>query len=334
MPGFALVQPLFTKIDTTTASFVSDISSNAVATITPVVVVALTFSFIAYGLAVIAGKVDTPFTDYILRSVKVAMIVGAGLTVGLYQSDIAAAITGTPDALATALMTSPTAMDATTGGIIDDAMGKGFDQAGEAFDKAGFFSENGITFALLGTIIIIATAIFGAIGAAFLIIAKLALALLAGLGPIFIASLLFPATTRFFESWVGQVVNYGLIIVLFASIFTLLVTLYGDYMDQVAFDGASNIYYTVGGSVILSVALIFVLLQIPAIAAGLGGGASMGFFHQLQGARNAIGSTGNTVGNGMGGSYRSGRSGALGAAHATGSAVSSGVRRSVGYFRR
>src|SRR3546814_1996264 len=57
-----------TKIDTTTATFVSDISSNAVATITPVVVVALTFSFIAYGLAVIAGKVDTPFTDYIMRS--------------------------------------------------------------------------------------------------------------------------------------------------------------------------------------------------------------------------------------------------------------------------
>lgn len=341
MPGFQLVQPLFTKIDTTTAIFVNDISQRAIATITPVVIVLLTASFILYSFAIMSGKVDMPFQDFMLRCVKIAFIVGAGLSVGLYQGDIADAIRSTPDQLATALMSNPTSIDAGTGAIIDDAMGKGFDQAGEAFEKAGFFSENGITYALLGVIIILATAVFGAIGAAFLIVAKLALAMLAGLGPIFIACLLFPATLRFFESWVGQIVNYALIVVLFASIFTLLVTIYGDYMNQMAFDGEVNIYYTVGGSVILSVALVFVLLQIPAIASGLAGGASMGFFHQLRGARAAIGSSGTTMGNGAGGTYRAGRSGALGMAHAAGSGAASAgrgaaavARQTAGYFRR
>ncbi|MBW6533200.1 type IV secretion system protein [Sphingomonas sp. RRHST34] len=341
MEGYALVQPLFTKIDETTARFVTDISSKAIAAITPVVIICLTVSFILYGLAIAQGKVEMPFADFVMRSARIALIVGAGLSVGLYQGDIAAAIRTTPDQLASALLSDPTAVNQGTGGIIDDALGKGFKAAGEAFDKAGFFEDNGITYALLAVVIILATAIFGAIGAAFLIIAKLALALLAGLGPLFIAAMLFPATSRFFESWVGQIVNYGLLIVMFASIFGLLINIYGNYMEQMAFDGEVNIVYTVGGAVVLSVALIFVLMQLPSMASGLAGGAAISFFHELRGAK-AVASGGASMAGSVGKSASASlakdaatiRSGAAAAGRAYAPAARATARAAVGYFKR
>lgn len=70
MEGYALVQPLFTKIDETTARFVTDISSKAIAAITPVVIICLTVSFILYGLAIAQGKVEMPFADFVMRSAR------------------------------------------------------------------------------------------------------------------------------------------------------------------------------------------------------------------------------------------------------------------------
>lgn len=338
---YALVGPLFDKIDDTTRQFVTDISSRAIAAITPVVIICLTVSFILYGLAIAQGKVEMPFADFAMRSVRIAAIVALGLGVGLYQSDIAEAIRTTPDQLASALLSDPTAIGTGTGNIIDNALDKGFRAAGEAFEKASFFGDDGVTYALLGIIIILATGIFGAIGAAFLIIAKLALALLAGLGPIFIACMLFPATSRMFESWVGQVVNYGLLIVMFSSIFGLLINIYGNYMEQMAFDGEVNIVYTVGGAVVLSVALIFVLMQLPSIASGLAGGAAISFFHELRGAK-AVASGGASMATSMG---RAGSAslakdvattramaGAVGRAYAP--AAQGAARAAAGYFKR
>lgn len=338
---YALVGPLFDKIDDTTRTFVTEISTRAIAAITPVVIICLTISFVLYGLAIAQGKVEMPFADFAMRSVRIAAIVALGLGVGLYQGDIAEGIRTTPDQLASALLNDPTAVDTGTGDIIDTALGKGFKAAGEAFDKASFFGEDGITYALLGVIIILATGIFGAIGAAFLIIAKLALALLAGLGPIFIACMLFPATSKFFESWVGQIVNYGLLIVMFSSIFGLLINIYGNYMEQMAFDGEVNIYYTVGGAVVLSVALIFVLMQLPSIASGLAGGASISFFHELRGAKavasggaSMAGSVGRSASASLAKDAASISAGAGAAARAYAPAAQHAARAAVGYFRR
>ncbi len=341
MEGYALVGPLFDKIDDTTRQFVTEISSKAIAAITPVVIICLTISFVLYGLAIAQGKVEMPFADFAMRSVRIAAIVALGLGVGLYQSDIAEAIRATPDQLSAALLSDPTSVNTGTGAIIDTALGKGFKAAADAFEKASFFGDDGITYALLGVIIILATGIFGAIGAAFLIIAKLALALLAGLGPIFIACMLFPATSKFFESWVGQIVNYALLIVMFSSIFGLLINIYGNYMEQMAFDGDVNIYYTVGGAVVLSIALIFVLMQLPSIASGLAGGASISFFHELRAARavasggaSMAGSVGRSASASVGKDMATIRSGAGAAARAYAPAVQHTARAAAGYFRR
>ena len=99
--------------------------------------------------------------------------------------------------------------------------------------------------------------------------------MLVALGPIFIASLLFDATRRFFERWVAMVVTYGLLIVLFALLFTFVLGIFGHYMSQVRFDGAVNVGYAISGALAITVVSMLVLREAKVLAMGLSGGISL-----------------------------------------------------------
>ena len=282
--AFTLFTPLFNKIDTATATFVSDISSNVIAAITPVVTVGLTLAFITFALLIIRGAVDMPVMEFLGRSVRIGIITSVALAGGLYQTQIASAIQSSPDDLAQALISSPTS-GTTAASLIDGAAEKGFSKAQESFEKAGIFGENGIAYAVYGFIIMLATGVLVAIGGAFVLLSKIALGLLAGLGPLFILALLWQPTARFFEMWAAQVLNYGLLIVLFSAVFGLMMSIFTGYMEDLKFDGAMNLGYAIGGAVILAVAMILILLQLPSIASGLAGGVGLSYIWELRAVR-------------------------------------------------
>ncbi len=336
--AFKLFTPLFQKIDQTTVTFVADISSRSIAAITPVASAGLTLAFIVYGLLIIRGAVEMPVADFLGRAIRIGILVSIALTGGLYQQEIAGAITTVPDELAQALINEPS-QGSSAAALVDQAAGHGFDRAGEAFSKASFFSTDGFIYAVFGTIILFATGILTAIGGAFLLIAKIALALLAGIGPLFIIALLFQPTHRFFEQWVAQVLNYAILIVLFGAVFGLLMQIFGNYMGDLRFDGVQNVSYALGGAIILSLASVVILLQLPSIASGLAGGVGLGYLWELR-----------TVRGGAASAYRSGRgayraaqaasgriaTAATGARNMATSAASSSAsigRAAAGYFR-
>ena len=68
-------------------------------------------------------------------------------------------------------------------------------------------------------------ALAAALGFGVVLVAKLALALLVTLGPIFIACALFDATRRFFFGWLSQAVNYLVLFALIIVIFQLVLSL-------------------------------------------------------------------------------------------------------------
>lgn len=301
--AFELFAPLFDKVDATTATFVSDISSRAIAEATPVVTAAMSLGIVLYGILVIRGAVEMPVMEFIGRAIRIGIITSIALAGGLYQTDIADAITTTPDLLAQALITDATTGDSAAS-LVDDAAGQGFDAASEAFDKGGFFSSDGIVYGLFGILILVATAIMTAIGGAFILLAKVALALLAGLGPFFILALLFQPTSRFFELWAGQVLNYGLVIVLFASVFGFMMDIFGNYMGDLRFDGTQNVAYALGGATILAAASCLILLQLPSIASGLAGGVGIGYLWELRALSGGLGSAAKGAGRAGGGAGR------------------------------
>ena len=286
--AFQLITPLFHKIDTATAMFITDISSRSIAEITPLVISGLTLTFIFYGLLIIRGTVEVPVMDFLGRSIRIGIIISIALTGGLYQSTIADAIVTIPDELAIALISNST-HGGNAASLIDQSAEKGFDVAAEAFDKAGFLTDTGVLYALFGVIILLATGILVSIGAAFILIAKISLAILAGLGPIFIIALLFQSTQRFFEVWAAQIFNYTLLIVLFAAVFGLMINIFASYMSEMKFDGIQSISYGLGGALILSVAMIIVLLQLPSMATGLAGGLAISFINEARAFARGMG---------------------------------------------
>ena len=328
--AFTLFEPLFAKVDTATNVFVSQISTQAIATITPFVTLGLTLGFIAYAIAIIRGAVDMPVMDFLARSLRIAIIVGVALAGGLYQSQIAGAIVELPNSLAVALISNPTE-GAGAASIIDVAAGKGFDAASRAFEQSSFFSADGLLYGIFGIIIILATAVVVSIGGAFILLAKVALALLAGLGPIFVVCFLWQPLSRFFDLWIGQVLNYVLLVVLFSALFGLMMDIYGGYVAGVKFESGVNVAYSLGGAIILSIAMVLVLLQLPGIAGALAGGAALGYMHELRALRGGAASVSRTTGLNAAGRQAS-RAGGWAASKAGGS-IKTGASKAYGYFK-
>ena len=331
--AFEFATPLFAKVDALTATFATDISGRAITALTPVVSIGLTLSFIVYGLLIIRGGIEMPVMDFLGRSIRIAIITGVALSSGLYQGKIVEAIRSTPDELATALLTNPSA-GVGAAALIDRAAGHGFDVVSDAFDKASFYSTDGLAYVVYGVVALIGTAVLVGVGFVLLLVAKLFLSLLAGLGPIFIFALLWQPTTRFFEMWVAQILNYTLLVVLFAAVFGLMMQIFGSYMADIKFDGVQNVAYTLGGVSIMVVAMCVLLLQIQNLASGLAGGVVMGVWNELRSlGRGAKGGTKlgkNLVNNKV--THGAGNLAAKGGAKVMQGAVAGG-KASYGYFK-
>lgn len=340
--SFNLFEPIFDRVDEVTVDYVADFSSNMITALTPFVTTGLSLAFIFMAIAIIQGAIQTPIAEFLKRSFMIALIVSIAMAGGFYQTHLADLITTVPDSLAATMMGEP-GVTTTAASMLDQAATVGFDRAGEAFDKVSLYSGSSYVFVIYGATILGVTILLLAIGGAYIILAKVALAILAGFGPMFILALLFKPTYRFFELWLGQVANYGLLIVLFSAVFTFIMTMFTTYMDGVAFDGVQNTAYTIGGVGILGVASLLLLVQLPGMASGLASGVGLGFMWQMAAIRRGIGSTGRPgggMGGGSGSGSRVGRSGMLGAAHAAGSgsmaagrAAGRGMSKAAGYFK-
>lgn len=101
------------------------------------------------------------------------------------------------------------------------------------------------------------------------------------IGPLFIGSMLFPATRQWGMNWIGQILNYALTV----TFFTILGALQNDFFVnhmQNAFSGESfsvaEVIMTLPVFITGTILFIIVAWNIPSIAAALTGGASANGF--------------------------------------------------------
>ncbi len=276
---------LFNEIDKATNTYVMDISSKAIVTITPIVSIGLTLGFIVYGWLVIRGAIDTPLTELVNRCFRVSVITSIALTAGLYQQDIKNLIMETPDDLVKALVKNSQRKDQLAK-LIDTVAEKGFECASKAFEEAAFLDADGLLYGLFGILILLATSFLTAVGGAFILLANVAITLLVGLGPFFIIALLWQPTYRFFEQWIAQILSYTILIFLLATMSSLLMNIFANYMEDFKFDGKQNISYALGGALILSIISIVLLFKLSSIANALAKGITFGHLWRLNGIRS------------------------------------------------
>lgn len=264
---FAIFQPAYGFVDSKLDVFLNERASSVMAQVSGPLRAALVLYVLLYGFAILRGAIQEPFMDFVVRSIKLAFIYMLATTVAYSTYVTQPLFHVLPDTLTQAISGS---------GVPD--VGSAFDQF---FARAAYLAEKiwnkatPVNFAplILSAVVYIVGALAAAIGFGVVLIAKVALALLVALGPIFVACALFDATRRFFFGWLSQAVNYLVLFALIITVFQLILSLVAQQWGSI--DGSDPM---AGGLLFVALCLLgsIFFLQTPAIAAGIAGGASAG----------------------------------------------------------
>jgi len=123
-------------------------------------------------------------------------------------------------------------------------------------------------------LVIGASFIVAAIGYIVSLYARLALAIMLAIGPVFIALAMFQSTRRFTEAWISQLANFVILQVLVIAVGSLLITSIDTTFT--AIEAYSDVLMRPIALCAICLAALYVFYQLPGIASALAvGGASL-----------------------------------------------------------
>lgn len=290
--AYTFYTTLMNNLDTTVLGFISTSTASVVSSISNAAYSMVTLYVILWGWATLRGTVSEPIGDSIARLVKIMIILAASLNLTYYSGWIVNFLYHTPDALASAMTGSPASASSS---FLDTFMGQMFDLA-EAYkakaEELGDFVPD-LTLMAMSWAITLVGLLLTIFGAFLTMLSKMGLGILLGFGAIPIFCTLFEGTKKFFDAWIGQVLNLVFLIVLVGAGLQLIQTIIGTWIttnaaalsaDPSFIDALPPIAYSVIG--------FLVLMQLPSIASALGGGASMSTLGAMNWAAGKLASGG------------------------------------------
>lgn len=221
--------------DTILNDYVLETAQKIAETIAPVAWTMMGIYIVLWGFAMIRGMIDEPVTDGLFRMLKLSLIVGFALQIGVYGQWIVDTCINTPEVLASKMSLGHAVSAGSVGQTGDALVNKVLDTAKEIWSQAGIMNGNvghyfiAIVFCSLGLIM-------AGLGFIFFLMAKVGLVFSLAVGPLFILMLMFKPTQRFFESWVTLVVGFMLQIV-----FILAAVGFAFYIFQKVADRAAQL---------------------------------------------------------------------------------------------
>jgi len=250
-------------------TFISTGTSNIAGWVTGPLTAAVTLYVVLYGYLVLRGSVQEPILDFAFRAIKLAIIVMLVKNASEYQTYVTNIFFNTlPQEIAQAL-NSGSAPSAST---FDSLLDKGQASATDIWSRAAWPVD--IVTGVGGMMVIGASFIVAAIGYIVSLYARLALAIVLAIGPIFVALAIFQSTRRFTEAWIGQLANFVILQVLVVAVGSLLITSIDTTFTQI--EGYSDVLMRPIALCAICLAALYVFYQLPGIASALAaGGASL-----------------------------------------------------------
>ncbi|WP_448979809.1 type IV secretion system protein [Neisseria sp.] len=132
-----------------------------------------------------------------------------------------------------------------------------------------------------GTVAVILAYLFFLITFAYYLIAKLSLAMVIVIGPMFIGSMLFPVTRQWGMNWIGQILNYSVTVVFYVILGALQNDFFKNQLERAVVGEIGSVAQVVGLIPLFFLSTtIFILVawSIPSISSALTGGASVNGF--------------------------------------------------------
>ncbi|MCJ9693805.1 type IV secretion system protein [Rhizobium sp. PRIMUS64] len=250
-------------------NFISSGTSNIASWISGPLTAALTLYVVLYGYLVLRGSVQEPILEFAFRAMKLAIIVMLVRNASEYQTYVTNIFFETLPREISQALNSGTAPSAST---FDSLLDKGQKCAKEIWARAAWPAD--IVTGIGGMMAIGASFTVAAIGYIVSLYARLALAIVLAIGPIFVALAMFQSTRRFTESWIGQLVNFVILQVLVVAIGSLLISCIDTTFTAV--ESYTDVMMRPVALCAICLAALYVFYQLPGIASALAaGGASL-----------------------------------------------------------
>lgn len=281
--GIRFYRHIGTEIDKALNDFVLDSVTSAITTLNPVILAGLTLYIMVLGFHLLMGKASSEIfiTMAVKTSVVIAILANYGnyntYVVGLYQAFESGMLT---------IVASGIDHDATVDvfGVLDAALDATFGKIAEAATQGNDVSTlnvgGQIMWFLVMGLLSIAIGLMTLMGAVIMFSAKVAIATMLAIGPVFIVMALFPITSRFTSLWAGQIINYTMQI-FFVTVFLAFSLRIGvGFINDISFADAesgetTNPFISAVTVLFLGVVLYWLLKQVNSLSAAVAGGVSL-----------------------------------------------------------
>lgn len=316
------------QLDAVLNGYVLASVTGLMAALGPIALSALTLWIGLYGWAVLRGQAPEALPGFVWQCFKHGLILALALQAGLYVQTVADVANGLANGVSALFL--PAAVNASTAttpyALLDDFATRAIELVVEIMKDASWLRLD-LLFA--SSVVAIGNTVFLCVALFVVTLSRLLLAFVVAVGPLFVLSLAWRPTARFFDSWLSMVLNT--VVLTWLTFFALGLSVYvGDAVvqavrDQGGFQGATfNVVAESLKYCVVMVLMAIICFQAPGLAAALTGGAPVQQGLQMvqnammiAGLRSISSSRSAPAGSTQGGTVRAG-AGLLGAARALG----------------
>ncbi|NCU67972.1 conjugal transfer protein (plasmid) [Acidovorax sp. 210-6] len=287
---------LMDQVTSPLQNYINSTAAAIIGAIAPVATTLLMIYTMFWGWSMIRGVITEPVTDGIHRIVKLTVVCAIALSLGYYSQFLVDWLWQSPDRMAAIIAGGQVNDKIHFLDVIFGMLWHYSDLWREAADKNTHMGIPDISLTIMSWVICIAAILLTGYAAFLFVLSKIALAVMLAIGPMFVLSTMFESTKRFFDSWIGQVLSFGFVVILTSAILKLT----GAFLENSLKTSVNNAQAAGPGFsdavmiIAICVVIILLLFQVSSIASALGGGTAVNTmgavgwaFNKIKGASQA-----------------------------------------------
>jgi type IV secretion system protein VirB6 len=279
-------QTFWTWLNGELASYIGENTVRVATILEPAVVTLGTVYVMIWGYLQLTGRIEEPFVAGLKRIVTLAVVFGVALHLWLYNTVLVDTFYNAPTEFAAAVVGASDPVH-----TIDAIWNAGGAVADQLFrDGTGTGVMGAIGGKLAGIVIWLLIGLLCVYTMFLLALSSVSESVLLALGPLFIVTLLFDSTRRFFEAWLAQLANYAMITILTIMVAALMLHLVVSYAQQTAALGTGMKMVDSLNMLLVTALVILFMRQVMPVAGGLAGGVTLASFGVMGRATGWVGS--------------------------------------------
>lgn len=282
------------QVRNTLAGFANSVSGEIISSISPIVYTGIMLYFFVRAYQITTGRAEGAIPDLVTQCVKIVLVAFFGLNAANFVTYVIPAVYGIENLLLNAISHATTASD------INNAWGAA-DQTWQTFMNGfqaiyniwsnsswsvwsiGESIATSLFIILLMVLMLVVCIYFMFFAVGYLLLYEIFLVMGLAFGPLFICTLMFTVTRRWFDGWLRAVVCWAFTLVAVAGTLSLINGIFAERIDQItefaiAAEGGKDygvLLVNLGVFAVVVLALATVVKSIPTFAAGLTGGVAL-----------------------------------------------------------